>query len=153
MSVYKCSFSIYIIFYHRRPFNKTAATLVRPHPFSTLCTTPLGKLMLWEMVTHDSDQATLHFTHPCILETQFGVLIVHGCQPVTVGNGSRSPSHPHNTFLVTFTQSSLIRNNLFLEDEMEGAIPQLSFLNRFYFIHNIFIEQKLYKSITNETSR
>ena len=44
MSVYKCSFRIYIIFYHRRPFNKTAATLVRPHPISTLCTTPLGKM-------------------------------------------------------------------------------------------------------------
>ena len=29
-----------------RPFNKTAATLVRPHPFSTLCTTPLGKMTL-----------------------------------------------------------------------------------------------------------
>ena len=42
MSVYKCSFSIYIIFYHMRPFNKTTATLVRPHPFSTLCPTPLG---------------------------------------------------------------------------------------------------------------
>ena len=27
-----------------RPFNKTAATLVRPHPISTLCTTPLGKM-------------------------------------------------------------------------------------------------------------
>ena len=26
-----------------RPFNKTTATLVRPHPFSTLCPTPLGK--------------------------------------------------------------------------------------------------------------
>ena len=25
-----------------RPFNKTTATLVRPHPFSTLCPTPLG---------------------------------------------------------------------------------------------------------------
>ena len=46
MSVYKCSFRIYIIFYHRRPFNKTTATLVRPHPFSTLCTTPLGKMTL-----------------------------------------------------------------------------------------------------------
>ena len=46
MSVYKCSFRIYIIFYHRRPFNKTTATLVRPHPFSTLCTTPVGKMML-----------------------------------------------------------------------------------------------------------
>ena len=47
MSPYKCSFRIYIIFYHRRPFNKTAATLVRPHLFSTLCTTPLGKMTLW----------------------------------------------------------------------------------------------------------
>ena len=47
MSVYKCSFRIYIIFYHRRPFNKTAATLVRPHLFSTLCTNPLGKMTLW----------------------------------------------------------------------------------------------------------
>ena len=26
-----------------RPFNKTTATLVRTHPFSTLCPTPLGK--------------------------------------------------------------------------------------------------------------
>ena len=25
-----------------RPFNKTTATLVRPHPFSTLCPTPIG---------------------------------------------------------------------------------------------------------------
>ena len=25
-----------------RPINKTTATLVRPHPFSTLCPTPLG---------------------------------------------------------------------------------------------------------------
>ena len=47
MSVCKCSFRIYIIFYHRRPFNKTAATLGRPHPFSTLCTTSLGKMTLW----------------------------------------------------------------------------------------------------------
>ena len=47
MSPYKCSFRIYIIFYHRRPFNKTAATLMRPHPFSTLCTTPLGKMWVW----------------------------------------------------------------------------------------------------------
>ena len=46
MSIYKCSFRIYIIFYHMRPFNKTTATLVRPHPFSTLCTTPLGKMTL-----------------------------------------------------------------------------------------------------------
>ena len=46
----KCSFRIYIIFYHRRPFNKTTATLVRPHPFSTLCTTPLGKMTLWYVV-------------------------------------------------------------------------------------------------------
>ena len=50
MSVHKCSFRICIIFYHMRPFNKTTATLVRPHPFSTLCTTPLGKLMLCEAV-------------------------------------------------------------------------------------------------------
>ena len=49
MSVYKCSFRIYIIFYHRRPFNKTTATSVRPHPFSTLCTTPLGKMTLWNI--------------------------------------------------------------------------------------------------------
>ena len=48
MSVYKCSFRIYIIFYHRWPFNKTTATLVRPRPFSTLCTTPVGKMTLWE---------------------------------------------------------------------------------------------------------
>ena len=47
MSVYKCSFRIYIIFYYMRPFNKTTATLVRPHLFSTLCTTPLGKMTLW----------------------------------------------------------------------------------------------------------
>ena len=47
MSAYKCSFRIYIIFYHRRPFNKTAATLVRPHPFSTLWTTPLEKMWVW----------------------------------------------------------------------------------------------------------
>ena len=25
-----------------RPFNKTTATLVKPHPFSTLCPTPIG---------------------------------------------------------------------------------------------------------------
>ena len=25
-----------------RPFNKTTATFVRPHPFSTLCPTPIG---------------------------------------------------------------------------------------------------------------
>ena len=50
MSVYKCSFRIYIIFYHRRPFNKTAATLVRPHPISTLCTTPLGKMWVCRKV-------------------------------------------------------------------------------------------------------
>ena len=29
-----------------RPFNKTTATLVRPHLFSTLCTTPIGKMTL-----------------------------------------------------------------------------------------------------------
>ena len=46
MSVYKCSFRIYIIFCHMRAFNKTAATSVRPQPFSTLCTTPLGKMTL-----------------------------------------------------------------------------------------------------------
>ena len=44
MSVYKYSFRIYIIFYHKIPFNKTAATLVRPHPFTTLCTTPFGEM-------------------------------------------------------------------------------------------------------------
>ena len=43
MSVHKCIFRIHIIFYHMRSFNKTTATLVRPHPFSTLCPTPLGK--------------------------------------------------------------------------------------------------------------
>ena len=39
ISSYKCSFRIYIIFYHMRPFNKTTATLVTfsvfysmPHP-------------------------------------------------------------------------------------------------------------------------
>ena len=46
MSAYECRFRIHIIFYHRRPLNKTTATLVRPHPFSTLCTTPVGKMML-----------------------------------------------------------------------------------------------------------
>ena len=30
-----------------RPFNKTTATLVRPHPFSTLCPTPLGNSPVW----------------------------------------------------------------------------------------------------------
>ena len=51
MSPYKCSFRIYIIFYHRRPFNKTAATLVRPHPFSTLWTTPLEKMWVcWALL-------------------------------------------------------------------------------------------------------
>ena len=30
-----------------RPFNKTTATLVRTHPFSTLCPTPLGKSPVW----------------------------------------------------------------------------------------------------------
>ena len=30
-----------------RPFNKTTATSVRTHPFSTLCPTPLGKLPVW----------------------------------------------------------------------------------------------------------
>ena len=34
-----------------RPFNKTTATLVRPHPFSTLCTTPLGKMTLCYLPT------------------------------------------------------------------------------------------------------
>ena len=29
-----------------RPFNKTTATLERPHLFSTLCTTPTGKMTL-----------------------------------------------------------------------------------------------------------
>ena len=32
-----------------KPFDKTATTLVRPHPFSTLYTTPLGKMTLWNM--------------------------------------------------------------------------------------------------------
>ena len=49
MSPYKCSFRIYIIFYHRRPFSKTTATLVRPHPFSTLCPTPLGNSPVWHI--------------------------------------------------------------------------------------------------------
>ena len=48
ISVYECSFRIYIIFYHRTPFNKTTATLVRPHPFFTLCPTPLGKSPVWK---------------------------------------------------------------------------------------------------------
>ena len=43
MSVHKCIFRIHIIFYHMRSFNKTTATLVRPHPFSTLWTTPKKK--------------------------------------------------------------------------------------------------------------
>ena len=69
MSVYKCSFRIYIIFYHRRPFNKTAATLVRPHPFSTLCTTPLGKmtLCLWMAPNNDSDKDVMSLLPHCIL--------------------------------------------------------------------------------------
>ena len=46
MSAYKCSFRIHIIFYHKRPFDKTTTTLVRPHPFSSLCTTPAGKMTL-----------------------------------------------------------------------------------------------------------
>ena len=33
-----------------RPFNKTTATLVRPHPFSTLCPTPLGKSPVWIVI-------------------------------------------------------------------------------------------------------
>ena len=32
-----------LIFTIIMPFNKTTAHLVRPHPFSTLCPTPLGK--------------------------------------------------------------------------------------------------------------
>ena len=35
-----------------RPFNKTTATLVRPHPISTLCTTPLGKMWVWQQLSH-----------------------------------------------------------------------------------------------------
>ena len=34
-----------------RPFNKTTATLVRPHPFSTLCPTPLGNSLVWRQHT------------------------------------------------------------------------------------------------------
>ena len=89
-------------------------------------------------------QATLHFTHPCILETQFRVLIVHGYQPVTVENGSRSPSHPHNTFLVTFTQSSLIRNNLFLEAEWKAPFHKLFIQILFYFLSTIYLLNKNY---------
>ena len=44
-----------------RPFDKTATTLVRPHPFSTLCSTPLGKMTLWRLPESpgiiDSDKA------------------------------------------------------------------------------------------------
>ena len=35
-----------------RPFNKTTATLVRPHPFSTLCPTPLGNSPVWRWAQH-----------------------------------------------------------------------------------------------------
>ena len=34
-----------------RPFNKTTATLVRPHPFSTLCPTPIGNSPVWPDLT------------------------------------------------------------------------------------------------------
>ena len=50
----------YNIFYHVRAFNKSAATLVRPHPFFTLYTTPLVGVTeqnvnseLKTQVTHD----------------------------------------------------------------------------------------------------
>ena len=42
-----------------RAFNKTAATLVRPHPFSTLCTTPLGKM--WVCDYENSNFAKVRF--------------------------------------------------------------------------------------------
>ena len=42
ISVYKCSFRIYIIFYQMRQFSKNTATFVRPDRFSTLCSTPIG---------------------------------------------------------------------------------------------------------------
>ena len=61
MSAYECSFRIYIIFYHMRPFNKTTATLVRPHPISTLCTTPLGKMWVCEL--HPKVRQTCYQLH------------------------------------------------------------------------------------------
>ena len=68
MSIYKCSCRIYIIFYHMRPFNQTTATLVRPHPFSTLCTTPLGKMLVWQPVFATTSCITPCIT-PCIWAT------------------------------------------------------------------------------------
>ena len=49
-----------------RPFNKTTATLVRTHPFSTLCPTPLGKSPVC-MLIHDNCTmgiAVVHLEEP-----------------------------------------------------------------------------------------
>ena len=56
-----------------RAFNKTAATLVRPHPFSTLCTTPLGKMWVCKV--------TLATPLPSPIRISLGLL--SGCQAST----------------------------------------------------------------------
>ena len=44
-----------------RPFNKTTATLVRPHPFSTLCPTPIGNSPVW------CQPITAHLHHAAVV--------------------------------------------------------------------------------------
>ena len=49
-----------------RPFNKTTATLVRPHPFSTLCPTPLGNSPVCPVLkVTDKWQLTQYFVFSC----------------------------------------------------------------------------------------
>ena len=55
-----------IIFYNIKSFIKTTATLlVRPRLFSTLCTTPIGKMTVWRLSTEVP--ASLHVQLYCIL--------------------------------------------------------------------------------------
>ena len=52
-----------------RPFNKTTATFVRHHPFSTLCPTPIGNSPVWtdgfKDVTTPSAAIIQQQTKPC----------------------------------------------------------------------------------------
>ena len=68
ISSYKCSLRIYIDFTIIMSFNKTTAHLVRPHPFSTLCPTPLGKSPVWHLCYMLVLAICLEFAIPIFIE-------------------------------------------------------------------------------------
>ena len=127
-------------FYHMRPFNKTTATLVRPHPISTLCTTPLGKMTLWNKV-FVTDTGSLYRDFGCAeldCTLQFykqekrnsilSFIIKHDLFPITQAqpnhkNSWKSPLQIHYGVVVWFDSIQPLKNKINRRTNSFNCIP------------------------------